>query len=187
MSPQPGAVTQLLAELRKGNRDAEPRLVSLVYSELRRLAAHYLRGERRDHTLQPTALVHEAYLRLVRLKDIDWQSRSHFFALAARLMRRVLVDHARVHVAKKRGGSQETLSLDDDLAFSNPRSKHLIALDEALTRLSEQDPRQGRVVELRFFGGMGEEEIGRILGISTRTVKRDWRIAKAWLYHQITD
>jgi RNA polymerase sigma-70 factor (ECF subfamily) len=135
--------------------------------------------------LQATALVHEAYLRLTQLHDIDWRGRSHFFALSATLMRRILVDHARVSRAKKRGGSKVVLSLDETLVFSPDQSEILVKLDEALDLLAQRDPRQGRIVELRFFGGLSEEEAGAVLGISTRTVKRDWRIAKAWLYQEM--
>jgi RNA polymerase sigma-70 factor, ECF subfamily len=182
---EPGQVTQLLIQLQKGNRDAEATLIPLVYGELRRLAAFYLRGERSGHTLQPTALVHEAYIRLTEISDLKVTGRSHFFALAARLMRRILVDHARSHQAKKRGGLVETIRLEDSLIGFSPRAKELLALDDALNRLSQRDIRQGSIVELRFFGGLSEQETATILGISTRTVKRDWRIAKAWLYHEI--
>lgn len=185
MDAQPGEVTLLLAELQKGSKEAEEKLIPLVYGELRRLAAHYLRGERPGHTLQATALVHEAYLRLTQMGEMNLQNRSHFFALAAQLMRRILVDHARANRAKKRGGPDETLSLDDAIVCSGPRSTQLIELDDALNRLAQRDPRQSRIVELRFFGGLSEEETGVLLGISTRTVKRDWRIAKAWLYQEM--
>ena len=178
-------VTNLLVELRRGNRDAEQQLIPLVYAELRRLAARYLRAERRDHTLQATALVNEAYLRLIEIHNIDWQSRTHFFALASQLMRRILVDYARAHRARKRGGSCESVNLEDALVFSRPRSEEFIALDEALSRLAEVDQRQSQIVEMRFFGGLSEEEIAAHLGISVRTVKRDWRIAKAWLYRDL--
>jgi RNA polymerase sigma factor (TIGR02999 family) len=171
--------------LRLGDCQAEEKLVLLVYGELRRLAASYLRRERSDHTLQPTALVHEAYLRLRELRGIEWQSRTHFFALAAQLMRRILIDHARAHCARKRGGSGEAVSLDDVLVFSRPRSEQFIALDEALTRLADRDRRQSQIVEMRFFGGLTEEEIATLLAISTRTVKREWRIAKAWLFREL--
>ena len=182
---QPGEVTQLLIELRAGKREAEDKLIPLVYAELRRLAAHYLRGERVDHTLQPTALVHEAYIRLTKVREVDWQSRSHFFATAATLMRRILVDHARAQKAEKREALRNTVCLEDALVVSPTRSSDLIALDEALSRLAQIDPRRGRIVELRFFGGLSEEETGTVLGISARTVKRDWRIAKAWLYDEL--
>jgi RNA polymerase sigma factor (TIGR02999 family) len=186
MPSNPGEVTQLLAQIHAGNREAEDRLIPLVYAELRRLAAHYLRGERHDHTLQPTALVHEAYLRLTRMQEIDWQSRSHFFATAATLMRRILVDHARAQRAEKREGFREAVSLDDALVVSPSRSVDLVALDEALEKLAKIDARRSRIVELRFFGGLSEEETAHVLGISARTVKRDWRVAKAWLYNEVS-
>jgi RNA polymerase sigma factor (TIGR02999 family) len=181
----PGKVTQLLAQLRAGQRDAESKLIPLVYAELRRLAAHYLRGERPDHTLQPTALVHEAYLRLTKLHDVDWQSRSHFFATAATVMRRILVDHARAQNANKREGCRDAIGLEEALVVSPARSLQLIVLDDALDRLAKLDVRRSKIVELRFFGGLSEEETGEVLGISARTVKRDWRVAKAWLYNEV--
>jgi RNA polymerase sigma factor (TIGR02999 family) len=181
----PGEVTQLLAELRAGKSDAESKLIPLVYTELRRQAARYLRGERGDHTLQPTALVHEAYLRLTKLDKVDWQNRSHFFAMAALIMRRILVDHARAQLAKKREGFREAISFDEVLFVSRGRSAQLVALDEALVRLATLDARRSKIVELRFFGGLSEEETGAVLGISARTVKRDWRVAKAWLYNEV--
>jgi len=152
----PGEVTQLLAQLRAGERDAESKLIPLVYAELRRLAAHYLRGERADHTLQPTALVHEAYLRLTKLHDVDWQSRSHFFATAATVMRRILVDHARAQNANKREGCRDAVSLEEALVVSPAKSAQLIALDDALNRLARLDLRRSKIVELRFFGGLSE-------------------------------
>jgi RNA polymerase sigma-70 factor (ECF subfamily) len=182
----PGDVTQLLVQLRAGKRDAESVLIPLVYAELRRLAAHYLRGERPDHTLQPTALVHEAYLRLTRMRQMDWQSRSHFFATAATVMRQILVDHARAQGASKREALRSAISLDEVLVVSPARSRELVALDDALNRLSKFDLRRSKVVELRFFGGMSDEETGAVLGISARTVKRDWRVAKAWLYNEMS-
>lgn len=185
MPSNPGEVTQLLVQIYAGNKEAEDRLIRLVYAELHRLAAHYLRGESPDHTLQPTALVHEAYLRLTCMQKIDWQSRSHFFATAAIAMRRILVDHARAQRAEKREGFREAISLEDALVVSPERSHDLVALDEALHRLAEMDPRPVKVVEMRFFGGMSEDEIAHALGISVRTVKRDWRAAKAWLYDQV--
>lgn len=185
MPSNPGEVTQLLALIHAGNKEAEDRLIPLVYRELRRLAAHYLRGERSDHTLQPTALVHEAYLRLTCMQEIDWQSRSHFFATAATVMRRILVDHARANRAEKREGFHDAVSLDDALVVSPERCAELVALDDALKRLAKIDARRSKIVELRFFGGLSEEETGAVLGISARTVKRDWRIAKAWLYNEV--
>jgi len=186
MSSNQGEVTQLLAQIHAGNKEAEDRLIQLVYTELRGLAAHYLRGERSDHTLQPTALVNEAYLRLTRMQEVDWQSRSHFFATAATVMRRILVDHARAQRAEKREGFREAVTLDDALVVSPGRNPDLVALDEALDRLSKVDARRSRIVELRFFGGLSEEETAHVLGISARTVKRDWRVAKAWLYNEMT-
>ena len=185
MASDPGEVTQLLAQLRAGQRDAEARLIPLVYTELRRLAGYYLRGERADHTLQPTALVHEAYIRLTRMHEVDWQSRSHFFATAASVMRRILVDHARKYLADKRVGFREAMNLEEALVVSPSRSADLIALDDALDKLAKLDLRRSKIVELRFFGGLTEEETGAALGISARTVKRDWRIAKAWLYNEV--
>ncbi len=187
MTIERGEVTELLVELGKGNRDAEHKLVPLVYAELRRLAAHYLRRERPEHTLQPTALVHEAYVRLTKLHEIDWQNRSHFFAIAANLMRRILVDHARAHRARKREAFCGAICLDEALTVSPDRPKQLIALDDALNKLAERDARQCKIVELRFFGGLSEEETGNVLGISARTVKRDWRVAKAWLFKEISN
>jgi len=180
-----GEVTQLLIELKRGSKNAEDRLVPLVYSELRRIAAQFLRREAPGHTLQPTALVHEAYLRLTRMQEIDWQSRSHFFAIAATLMRRILVDHARAHLAQKRGVGWKAVDLETTVLISPGRSEEILALDDALQELAQLDERQCRIVELRFFSGMSEEETGQVLGISARTVKRDWRVAKAWLYNQL--
>jgi RNA polymerase sigma-70 factor (ECF subfamily) len=181
----PGDVTRLLVQLQKGNPDAESELVVLVYGELRRLAAYYMRLERRGHTLQTSDLVHEAYLRLVGQDNVSWQNRSHFFGVAAQIMRRILVDHARKHLAKKRGGSRDRISLDVALLVAKTPSSQILALDEALSRLAERDARLGRVVELRFFGGLSEAEAAEVLGISTRTVKRDWGVARAWLYQEL--
>jgi len=181
----PGDVTQLLVELKQGNRQAEERLIPLVYSELRRIAAIHLRRESPNHSFQPTALVHEAYLRLTRIQEIDWQSRSHFFAVSATLMRRILVDHARANLAGKRGEGWNPVSLNDAILPSPDRAPEILALDLALLELAKLDERQAKVVEMRYFVGMNEEEIGVSLGISARTVKRDFRIAKAFLYNQL--
>lgn len=181
MEKTPGEVTQLLLELKHGKREAEKQLIPLVYKELRRIAARYLRKEKPGHSLQPTALVHEAYLRLTRMQRIDWQSRSHFFAISATVMRRILVDHAR---GQPRGW--DVVSLDEAFLPSPERAIDIAALDEALDRLAELDERQSKIVELRFFGGMSEEEVGNVLAVSTRTVKRDWRLAKAWLYQELS-
>jgi RNA polymerase sigma-70 factor (ECF subfamily) len=181
----PGEVTQLLFELKAGNRSAEERLIPLVYRELRRIASARLRNETRHHSLQPTALVHEAYIRLTRLQQIDWQSRSHFFAVSATVMRRILVDHARASQAAKRGDGDLTITLNDAIFPAPEREPEILALDEALDRLAKLDERQSKIVELRFFAGMSEEETGEVLGISSRTVKRDWRVAKAWLFAEL--
>jgi len=180
MVSPPGEITRLLDELKNGNRDAETRLVPLVYDELRRRAAYYMRGERPDHTLQPTALVHEVYLRMVEQRETP-QNRAHFFALAGKLMRRILVDHARAHGSAKRGAAEQAVQLEEGFVFAEQRSGELVALDEALQRLAQFDPRLDRIVELRFFGGLSVEDTAEVLGISTRTVKRDWNAAKAWL------
>jgi RNA polymerase sigma factor (TIGR02999 family) len=160
-------------------------LLPLVYQELRRLAAGYLRRERAGHTLQPTALVHEAYLRMVDQTQVRWQNRAHFFGVAAQMMRRILVDHARSQHAEKRGGDVQKLSLDENIDVSGDRASELVALDEALERLAEIDPQKSRVVELRFFGGLSVEETAEVLGVSAPTVKRHWRLAKAWLFGQV--
>ncbi|MFZ0200108.1 MAG: sigma-70 family RNA polymerase sigma factor [Candidatus Sulfotelmatobacter sp.] len=175
-------VTVLLAEVTKGDQQAAAKLIPLVYDELRRLAGRYMRHERADHTLQATALVHEAYLKLVQDPSVDWQNRAHFFGIAAQVMRHILVDHARGHLREKRGGGQESVPLDKVLVFSPEQSQELMKLDESLDRLSAFDPRQGKIVELRFFGGLTVEETAEVLGISPKTVKRDWSIAKAWLH-----
>jgi len=178
-------VTALLQLLAQGNQEAAEKLIPLVYDELKRLASSYMRHERSDHTLQTTALVHEAYLKLVRQSSVNWQGRSHFFGIAAQLMRRILIDHARSHLRDKRGGAKLVLPLNEALAFSPEHSEELVRLDEALKRLSAIDPRQGRVVELRFFGGLSVEETSQFLCISAKTVKRDWAVAKAWLHAEL--
>jgi RNA polymerase sigma-70 factor (ECF subfamily) len=185
MVASPGEVTNLLLELKQGNKAAEERLIPLVYRELRRIAAAYIRREAAQHSLQPTALVHEAYLRLTEIRAVDWQSRAHFFAVSATLMRRILVDHARANNAGKRGNGWDAVSLNDAILPSPERAPEILDLDEALTRLAALDERQSKIVELRFFAGMSEEEVGNALGISARTVKRDWRIAKAWLFKEL--
>lgn len=186
MNPVSEDVTRLLGELRQGSPDAEGKLAPLVYRQLHRLAAGYMRRERPDHTLQPTALVNEAYLRLVSQEQTDWQDRAHFFGVAARLMRQILVDHARARQAGKRGGLIQKLPLDGALDFSPARSRELIELDNALRSLERLDLRQSRIVELRFFAGLTVEETAEVLGISPRTVKRDWNVARAWLYGELS-
>ena len=181
-----GEVTQLLADLCRGKQEVAPQLIPLVYEELRRLARHFMRLERPDHTLQTTALIHEAYLRLVEQRETTWQNRAHFFAVAAQSMRRILVDHARASQTAKRGGNAEIVSLGEEpIAFSQEKSGELIALDEALTRLADLSPRQTQIIELRFFGGLSVEETAEVLQIAPRTVKRDWRVARAWLHREV--
>ena len=182
----PQDVTRLLIQLTDGNRTVLDELLPLVYSELRSLAANYLRRERSSHTLQPTALVHEAYLRLVDQNQVRWQNRAHFFGVAAQMMRRILVDHARGHNAEKRGGEIPKLSLDENVDVTDERATDLIALDDALTALAALDEQKSRIVELRFFGGLSVEETAEVLGVSAPTVKRQWRMAKAWLYGQVS-
>ena len=175
----------MLLAWNRGEQNAAEQLMPLVYDELRRLARQYLRRERSDHTLQATGLVHEAYLRLVDQSGVSWQDRAHFFAVAAKVMRRILVDHARTHAAEKRGGDREKIVLDEALVASGEKTLDLIALDEALHDLERLDARQSQIVELRFFGGLTNEEIGEVLEISPRTIKREWRLAKAWLRREI--
>lgn len=179
-------VTTLLVRWREGDRQALEELMPLVYEELRRLARHYLRQERSDHTLQSTALVHEAYLRLAGGNAPNWQNRAHFFGVAAHIMRQILVEHARGRDAAKRGGNVCKLALDDAVAPLQQIDVDVVALDRALTELSELDAQQGRIVELRFFGGLTIEDTSEVLGISPATVKRDWVTARAWLYRAMT-
>jgi RNA polymerase sigma factor (TIGR02999 family) len=181
----PAEVTRLLQRWSVGRQDALDQLVPVIYGELRRLAASYLRRERADHTLQPTALVHEAFLKLVDQRDVRWQNRAHFFGIAAQLMRRILVDHARAHGASKRGAGERPLSLDEALVAAPSSDVDLLALDEALTRLAAIDSQQSQVVELRFFGGLTMEETAEVLHISPATVGREWTLARAWLYAEL--
>jgi RNA polymerase sigma-70 factor (ECF subfamily) len=179
-------ITQLLIDWGKGDQAALEKLMPLVYSELRRLATNYLRRERAGHTLQPTALVNEAYLRLVGQKNAKWQNRAQFFGISAQLMRRILVDHARRHQAEKRGGSeQERLSITSAEKIANRSQVDLLALNEALDELAQMDPQQSRIVELKFFGGLSIEETAEVLGIGHATVERDWKLARAWLRRQL--
>ena len=187
MSSDPGDVTRLLVAWGQGDRNAADQLVPLIYDELRRLAQRHLAGERSEHTLQPTALVHEAYMRLVDLRRIEWQDRDHFFAMAARAMRRLLVDHARKQRAAKRGGPEEDLPLDQISDFGTPgREPDLVALDDALKSLSAFDPLKAKIVELRFFGGLSIDETAKIVQCSRSTVKRHWQMAKAWLHSELS-
>jgi RNA polymerase sigma factor (TIGR02999 family) len=180
------AVTELLVRWRDGDREALEELIPLVYKELRRLAHYYLQLERSDHTLQSTALVHEAYLRLAGHNTPQWQSRAHFFGIAAHVMRQILVEYARAHGAAKRGGVGACkLTLDEALDVQDKTNVDVIALDGALGRLSELDPQQGRIVELRFFAGLTIEDTSEVMGISPATVKRDWTSARAWLHREI--
>ena len=181
----PGEVTRLLLAWRQGERDALDRLIPLIYDELHRMAERYLRRERVGHTLQPSAIVNEAYLRLLGRQQADWQNRAHFFAVAAQSMRRILVEHARRRDTKKRGG-QGARYLLDTVVMTEPRAVDLIAVDDALVKLSDLDPEQGRVVELRFFGGLTEEETAEALEVSTATVHRKWLLAKAFLHRELS-
>jgi len=184
--PDEKSVTQMLADWRKGDRSALDKLMPMVYEELRRLASSYLRRERPDHTLQPTALVHEAYFRLVDQRNVSWQNRAHFFGIAARMMRRILVDHARSHLYAKRGGGAQKLALDEAIAVRGQEPDvDIAALDEAITNLQAIDPRQSRIVELRYFGGLSIEATAEVLEISPATVKREWNIARTWLHREI--
>ncbi|MCA1557741.1 MAG: sigma-70 family RNA polymerase sigma factor, partial [Acidobacteria bacterium] len=182
MTPQKPEVTQLLKDSALGNREALDQLLPLVYQELRAIADRYLRRERSEHTLQATALVHEAYLRLVDQRNVEWQNRAHFFGVAAQMMRRILVDHARAQQTAKRGSGGIKVSLDDVLEISDQQMQDMLTLDEALKALEQIDPQKSRIVELRFFGGLSIEETAEALGIGTATVIRQWRMAKAWLY-----
>ena len=187
MGSAKGEVSELLVRFRRGDREAEAQLIPLVYSELRRLASRYLNRERGDHTLQPTALVHEAFLRLASENQPHWQDRAHFFGVAARLMRQILVDHARRHQSLKRGGNCQRTMMTEELAVYTPeKSAELLALDQALRRLSSQDERQGRVVEMKFFAGLNIDQIAAVLEVSPRTVKREWTMARAWLHQEMT-
>lgn len=185
MAPRAEDVTSLLVASSQGDQEALNQLLPLVYDELRRLADRYLHRERSDHTLQATALVHEAYLRLIDQK-VSWVNRAHFFGVAAEMMRRILIDHARGRQAAKRGSGGIKLSLDDVLEITDEKAADLIALDESLTALAEFDPQKARVVELRFFGGLSIEETAAVMGLGTATITRQWRLAKAWLYHELS-
>ena len=179
-------VTQMLKEWSDGNTQVLDNLMPLVYDELRRQASRFLRKERSNHTLQTTALIHEAYLKLIDQKSVEWQNRAHFFAIASTAMRRILVDYARTRNRERRGGSAENLPLDEAFQISsNEKSIDLVALDEALTRLAQFDERQARIVELRYFSGLDNDETAAVLGVSNATVRRDWNFAKAWLRQEI--
>ncbi|MBZ5623274.1 MAG: sigma-70 family RNA polymerase sigma factor [Acidobacteriia bacterium] len=181
-----GDVTLLLTQVRDGNQEAANQLVPLVYNELRRMAGAYMRGERPGHTLQATALVNEAYMRLAGGQPIEWQNRAHFFAIAAHTMREVLLDYARRFRAGKRGGSEaRRVEMDEQLYIVPDKLDDVIAIDEALERLAQIDPRQSRIVELRFFAGLNVDEAAEVMGVSPKTIKREWRSAKAWLHREM--
>ena len=184
--PESHEVTELLVAWSDGDEQALERLAPLVQAELHRLARRYMSRERGDHLLQTSALINEAYLRLIDWKSARWQNRAHFFGVAAQMMRRILVDHARAHEAEKRGGEFQKLSLDENIDVSGERDVNLVALDDALNLLAEVDPQKSKIVELRFFGGLSVEETAEVLGVSAPTVKRQWRMAKAWLYGQVS-
>jgi RNA polymerase sigma-70 factor, ECF subfamily len=179
-------VSRLLKAWAGGDLQARADLVPIVYRELQRRAGAYLRRERPDHTLQPTALVHEAFIRLMGQERVAWQNRAHFFGLAAQMMRRILIDHARGYQAAKRPGAGLKVMLDDRIGSALPRESEFIALDRALVELARLDPRQGQIVELRYFGGLSEQEVGEVLSLSRATVTREWQSARAWLYRRMT-
>jgi RNA polymerase sigma-70 factor (ECF subfamily) len=186
MSSPPSDVTQLLREWSRGNQSVVDQLTPLIYSELRRLADSYMRRERPDHTLQPTALIHEAYMRLIQQGQPEWHSRSHFFRFAAHLMRQILVDHARGRRAEKRGASAERIPLEEAEIAVESEAADVVALDEALVRLASFDERKAQILELKYFGGMTEEEVAEALGLSVRTLGRELRLAKAWISQALT-
>jgi RNA polymerase sigma-70 factor (ECF subfamily) len=187
MTPSPEKVSQLLAAWGDGDQSARDRLMPLVYEELHRLAHQYMKRERPGHTLQTSALVNEAFVRLIDQRDVRWQNRAHFFGIAAQMMRRILVDYARTRAYQKRGGNAHRVTLDEALLVSPDRSAEVVALDEALKTLAGMDRRKSQLVELRFFGGLSIEEAAVVLGVSTGTVMRDWTLAKAWLRREMTD
>jgi RNA polymerase sigma-70 factor, ECF subfamily len=183
--PSSNEITQQLIAWSKGDATALDKLIPAVYQELRRTADYYLRKEGSGHSLQPTALVHEAYLRLIDQTQVEWQNRAHFFGVAAQMMRRILLDHAKTKHRAKRGGGARNLSLDETANYTHERAAELVALDDALQTLNEMDERKSRIVELRYFGGLTVEETAQVLGVSDKTVMRDWNLAKAWLYQQL--
>jgi RNA polymerase sigma-70 factor (ECF subfamily) len=185
-SPPLQEVTQLLVDWGNGNQAALDQLIPLVYTELRQLARRYMSRKRPGHTMQTTALIHEAYLRLADQNQVRWENRAHFLGIAARLMRQILIEHARRHTRAKRGGGAGTIALDEAAIVSQTRAAELLALDDALERLAAIDPRKSRVVELRFFGGLSVEEAAIVLNVAPNTVLRDWRLAKAWLHREIS-
>jgi RNA polymerase sigma factor (TIGR02999 family) len=187
MERSPQGVTELLVAWSNGDKNAGDQLMTIVYEELHRLAHHYMRRESPSHTLQTSALVNEAFVRLVDQRNVQWQNRAHFFGIAAHMMRRILVDYARQRRNAKRGGGVRTIALDEALIISEERSTEVIDLDEALVKLVELDPRKSRIVELRFFGGLSIDETAEVLAVSPGTVMRDWTLAKAWLRREMTN
>jgi RNA polymerase sigma factor (TIGR02999 family) len=185
-SSRSSRVTESLEKFEPGDRKATEKLFVDVYAELRAIAAGYLRRERKDHTLRPTALVHEAYLKLVDQTRVGWRSQAHFLAIAAQAMRRILVDHARKHAATKRGGHRRRIALDDNLAGESDRDEDVLELEAALTKLTKLDQRQAHMVELRFFGGLSIDEVARVTGISKRSVEREWTMVRAWLRRELS-
>jgi RNA polymerase sigma-70 factor (ECF subfamily) len=183
--PNQHEITELLEQWSGGNQTALDKLYPLVYEELRRLARSYMKREPKGHTLQTTALINEAYVRIVDQKSVHWQNRSHFFAISAQIMRRILVDHARRYLHAKRGGGARRVSLDEAMIVATERSEEVLMLDEALNNLARMDPRRCQVVELRYFAGLNNQEIASVLHISENTVMRDWNLARAWLYQQL--
>ena len=186
MTPTPGSITRLLVEWRDGDMTALDRLVPLVYREMRRLAGYYMRRQRADHTLQTSALINEAYLRLIDHKNMRWENRAHFYAVAAQAMRRILVDHARSRGYQKRGGGAVKVSFDEAVIGAEERAAELIALDDAMKDLAAIDPRKSQIVELRYFGGLSVDETAEVVGVSSVTVMREWRSAKGWLLRAIS-
>lgn len=180
-------VTQYLKALSHGDPTAMDHLIPIVYQTLRQQAAAYLRREPPGHSMQPTALVHEAFMKLANQRNVDWQGRSHFFAIGAQAMRRILVDHARRKARARHGGGRQRISLDDNLAVSRERDTNLLALDDALEKLAQLDPRQAKIVELRFFGGLSVQEVADVLGVSKRTVEADWTMVRAWLRRELSE
>lgn len=186
MAPSPQSVTQLLKAWGNGEQQALDQLIPLVYTELHRLAHRYMGRERIEHTLQPTALVHEAYERLIDLKHVTWQNRAHFFGVSAQVMRRILVDYARSRRYSKRGGEWRQIPLNEAVAVFRDRQTDIVALDDALRALADIDPRKSRVVEMRFFGGLSTKEVAKVLNVSQETVLRDWRLARVWLLRELS-
>jgi RNA polymerase sigma-70 factor, ECF subfamily len=182
---EPAEVTRLLNEMRAGHAESAGQLIDCVYKELRRLAAYYMKAERSDHTLQPTALVHEVFLRVLGGESVEWQNRAHFFAVAARQMRHILVDHARALKAEKRGGGMK-VSLEEAGSLAGRPDEDLLVVDEALSKFEDVDPRAAKVVELKFFSGLTDKEAAEVLGVPLISVRRDWEFAKAWLFHRLT-